>query len=141
MKNQNIYVSIAIVIVALALGIYIGRLPVAPRADDAAAQPSQGTNASADSGDKSFALSCDAKKGLTLTFHLPEDKSVDVTTNDGRAISLANTSTPAAASYTSADGKTVLSLDGTVVKLSESGVPTYQNCVLDAGTGTAGTAE
>ena len=46
-------------------------------------------------------------------------------------MSLDNTSTTSAASYTSADGSTILSLAGSTLTLTEAGAPTYSKCVLD----------
>jgi membrane-bound inhibitor of C-type lysozyme len=126
MKNQNIFVSVAIVLFAIVFAVWIGyrkvEAPVSTLPADTASDSL--------SGDKSFALVCDADKALTVTFHLPEDDSIDIMTSDGRTLSLGNTSSDTSASYTSADGKIVLSLSGTTLMLAENGATTYQNCIL-----------
>ena len=137
MKNQNIYVSIAIIIVAIGLGIYLGHrsvtAPATGPAVSAAGTNPAGDDTAAATGDKSYTLSCDSDKSLVLTFHLPGDKSVDIMTDDGRMMTLDNTSTSSAASYTSADGKDSLSLSTSgTISLTESGVATYSNCTEGA---------
>ena len=152
MKNQNIYVSVAIIIVAIGLGVYLGHrhvtAPVLPPSSlstglgqpdssldstlDPEAGATDGSGASADdTGDKSFTLACDAQKEMMVTFHLPEDQSVDLMLSDGRTMSLDNTSTTTGASYTSADGSDVLALSGSTLSLTENGTATYTNCALD----------
>jgi membrane-bound inhibitor of C-type lysozyme len=122
MKKQNLYVSIAVVILSIAAGVYLIRRPVAP-----AVPP---VTASDVAGNRSFDLACDAGKALNLTFHLPEDKTVDVALSDGRTLSLLNTSSGDGSSYTSSEGNVVLALEGASLNLTEQGKPTYKNCAL-----------
>ena len=139
MKNQNIYASVAIVIITIGIGIWIGHLPVKA--------PNTGTTATttaataADTGDKTYALACDSNKSLSLTFHLPGDATIDIVTDDGRDFTLNNTSTDSTASYSSPDGKTILALAGSTISLLENGKATYQNCALMPVAGMNGTTQ
>ncbi len=154
MKKQNIFASIAIIVAAIAIGIWLGHrsvtVPVMPAPDSSStigsADTSTGGSAddgSADTGDKTYTLACDSGKSVTLTFHLPGDATIDVMTDDGRDLTLDNTSTSSAASYSSPDGKIVLSLSGSTLALTENGTATYQNCALMpvAGTGADGSLQ
>lgn len=122
MKNQNIFVSVLVILLAIAAGVLISRRP--------AVVPASQETDSAIPSDKTFVLACDAGKSMSLVFHLPEDTSVEVSLSDGRMLTLANTSTTAGASYTSADGIVVLGLTGSTLTLTEAAVPTYANCAL-----------
>lgn len=84
----------------------------------------------AEPSDKTFSLACDSGKFMNITFHLPEDKSVDISLSDGRTVSLGNTSTETNAAYTSADGTIVLGLTGSTLTLTEAAIATYANCAL-----------
>ena len=123
MKKQNLAISIAIIVVAAAAGVYLMHQHVEAPKRASSTEVSSG-------GDRVFALACAKNKSLDLTFHLPEDKSIDVVLSDGRQLSLVNTSGSEGASYTSLDGKTVLSLDGTTLKIADDGVMTYTDCTL-----------
>jgi|GEM_PF-6910748 len=124
MKNKNIYVSILCILVAAGIGFYLmHRTVTAPAGESNQAQmpPS----------DQSFTLSCDAAKSMSLTVHLPEDKSVDIALSDGRKLSLANVSTADGIAYTNADGSIKLLVLGAAASLVEAGNPTYSNCAID----------
>lgn len=114
--------SVLVVLLAIAAGVLVAKRP--------AVVPSAPESQVGEEGDRTFMLACDTKKSMTITFHLPEDKSVDVVLSDGRTLSLANTSTDSVASYTSTDGVFVLGLTGSTLTLAESGMPTYANCTL-----------
>lgn len=125
MNKPNLAVSVFAVLATIALGVYLVHRPVK-------APASLSNEALSQSGDKSYTLSCDAKKALRVTFHLPEDKSVDVALDDGRTLTLQNSAAATGVpSYTSADGNTALALAAnSTVSLSENKTITYANCVL-----------
>jgi membrane-bound inhibitor of C-type lysozyme len=134
-KNQHLSVSIVIIVIAIVVGVLVSRhtfkAPGAAPAGDSTVV----------TGDKTYVLACDAAKSLQITFHLPEDKSADVVTSGGQTVTLANTSSPNQASYTSADGKTVLALTNSTLALKEGNTVTYSNCVLATGTGDTTTVQ
>lgn len=131
-KEQNIAVSIAIIVVAILVGVYLMRRHVTPPASATADQ-------TAVTGDKSFVLACADSKSMMVTFHLPEDKTLDLTLSDGRTLSLDNASTMAGARYTNADQSMVLGITDGNIFLNEGDKATYSNCVLNSAGGSGQT--
>ena len=78
MKNNNLVISLLIIILASVLGGYLlRRHVVAPVPASLNQNPS-------------YTFMCPDNKSITATFHLPDDASVDIVLSDGRTMNLAH---------------------------------------------------
>ena len=129
MKNKNILVSVLIIIVAVAALLFLLRrhvtAPVNPSVDTAL------------TGDKTVTFACADNKSIIVTFHLPEDKTVEVipyessdSSATGPLISLSHVVSADGARYANDDESIVFWNKGNSAFLDENGVSTYTNCNL-----------
>lgn len=125
MKQQNLYISIGIILVAV-----VGFTAIVRRNVD---RPASGQISQTSSQDLRVNFSCEENKGLSVVFHLPEDALLDLTTSDGRAITLKNTPAPDRTQYTSQDGSVIFWSKGKGAYLQEGTRTTFSNCQLAAG--------
>ena len=81
--------------------------------------------------DKSVTFGC-PKQGtfIKATFHLPEDKTVDISLSDGRTMTLPRAISASGARYANSDESLVFWNKGDTAFMMEGGVVTLQDCVI-----------
>jgi membrane-bound inhibitor of C-type lysozyme len=123
MKNKNIIVSIAIIVVAVLAVIYLLGRHVTP--------PGMVQNDTMDANNPSFTFACPSGQSVTATFHIPEDATVDLALSDGRRMSLPHAMSADGARYANADESFVFWNRGMSAFIEENGAVTYENCVAE----------
>ncbi len=127
MKSKDILVSIAIIIVAVVLSIFLAHRKVnAPVSVDTAATQEQASGSGT-----TYTLACADGKSITATFHLPEDATVDVALSDGRSFTLGHAVSADGARYVNADESIVFWNKGVSAFLTEGDAQTYTDCHFD----------
>ena len=122
MKYKNLFLSVLIVIAAIAVGGYLLTRQVQAPAQDAQSENDQ---------DPSFTFACATEgKFIKATFHLPEDESVDISLSDGRAFSLPHALSADGARYANADESLVFWNKGDTAIIQENGSTTYDGCTV-----------
>ena len=120
MKNNNLVISLLIIILASVLGGYLlRRHVVAPVPASLNQNPS-------------YTFMCPDNKSITATFHLPDDASVDIVLSDGRTMNLPHAESASGARYANADESFVFWNKGTSAFIEEHGKTTYDGCVTSA---------
>ena len=130
MKNENVAVSFAVIMIALGLGYFLMHRSVQAPVHNTVSN-SDSTVSAPPAGDQVFVLACDAGKSMMVTFHIPEDKTADVILSDGRTLSLPKVSPNGGVLYSNADASIILGASNNKLVLSENKKDTYTNCFPD----------
>ena len=136
MKNQKLYVSVIIIVLAIAGFVFVlsrhVQAPVMPASTSAA--PSTSVDASQTGAqDLKVSFDCDAGKTMSATFHLTTGAGLDLSLSDGRTLNLMHVDSADGtdtSEYATADGNIILWSKGQGTYLQEGAVTTYSNCQL-----------
>ena len=139
MKKQNLYLSIAIIILAGVAVALLMRRPVQnPNPSTVVTDATATATNPAAPQDFPVSFICDDNKSIAAVFHLPADQTLDITVSDGRSTTLNHVTSVDGARYASPDGSVVFWSKGQGAFLQEGTVTTYANCRV--ATTPAGTA-
>ena len=111
------YVLFGIIVLAV-IAIYVYRN-----------QPKKNETSTIVNTDKTATYNCPKGKFIKATFHLPEDKTVDIVLSDGRKITVTHTISGSGARYANKDESFVFWNKGDTAFTEEKGKTTYDNCV------------
>ncbi len=132
MKKQNLPVSIAIVVVAIAAAVFLMHRPVQMPNTPSPSAPATISSATpsnpAAPQDFPVTFSCDDNKAISAVFHLPADKTLDIRVSDGRSTTLNHIDSADGARYESNDGSVIFWSKGQGAFLQEGTTTTYSNC-------------
>ena len=132
--KKNIFLSLAVVVLSIGAGFVLIRhqktLEVQAQQKAAAVAQQQQQAQAIQPFDKTFSLVCASKKAMSVTFHLPDDVSLDMSLSDGRKMSLVKDKDQSNPRYFSADKTIVLSNTGKSLILTEGNKQTYKDCVV-----------
>lgn len=127
MNKNSIAVSVLIIVIAGIVGAFLLHRHV--NAPVMSENDSSQTDTSAVDNNPTVVFSCPDNKSISVTFHLPEDTSVDAVLSDGRTLSLNHAISADGARYTNADESIVLWNKGDSVFLNEGNTTTYSDCI------------
>ena len=143
MKNNNLYVSILVILLAAAGFVFVLRRHVdapAVATSDAgslgmggmsgASAASASAPSAASSGDLAVNFQCDSGKSIAAVFHLSTTQGADLALSDGRTMSLSHVQADGMDEYASADGSVILWSKGQGTFLQEGNQTTYSNCAV-----------
>lgn len=82
-----------------------------------------------ETGDKTARFDCPGGKYILATFHLPEDKTVDIALSDGRNMTLDHAISASGARYTNNDESFVFWNKGDSAFITEGDKTTFDQCI------------
>ena len=119
--KKNLLLQIGVLVIATIVGFYILRRPV---------KVVEQIRENIAETDKAVTFVCPERgKFIKATFHLPEDKTVDIELSDGRKIILPHAMSGSGARYANADESFVFWNKGDTAFIEEGGNMTFKDCV------------